>query len=242
MGTAVSQAFSMSSPETSASKPGSRYSPSCPRVLDCPTVWTPSTSTTASTPDSSSRRSSGRSRPNSYRWSDAIRDGNAIGNVYANSKHLSLEGAVPTAWLIDDLSVSGVLGDPRAATRELGEKLVAHQVEALAEALVEIRDSRSPPSVARHELVQPSQLGTQRHSRRLESSAVASATGGGERLATEHHDRPHPNRNRRRRHAKRLLHPGRLAPLDWSRRRTGSGCRRANREDSARPPLRRAHP
>lgn len=74
----------------------------------------------------------------------AIKDGDAVGEIYARTKHLSLEGTVPTAWLTDDLSVSGVLGDPRAASRELGERIVASQVTALAEALVEIREFAFP--------------------------------------------------------------------------------------------------
>ena len=35
----------------------------------------------------------------------------------------SLEGAAPCAWLTSDLSVSGVVGDSRAANAELGQQL-----------------------------------------------------------------------------------------------------------------------
>ena len=83
--------------------------------------------------------------PELVQMEHAIRDGDAVGDIYAKARHLSLEGAVPTAWLTDDLSVSGVLGDARAATVELGEKLVQHQVAALAEALIEIREFAFPP-------------------------------------------------------------------------------------------------
>ena len=35
----------------------------------------------------------------------------------------SLEGAAPCAWLTDDLSVSGVIGDARPASTDLGRRL-----------------------------------------------------------------------------------------------------------------------
>ena len=35
----------------------------------------------------------------------------------------SLEGNAPTAWLTEDLSKSGVIGDSRGANESLGEKL-----------------------------------------------------------------------------------------------------------------------
>jgi creatinine amidohydrolase len=57
-----------------------------------------------------------------------------------------LEGAVPTAWLMGDLSSSGVLGDARGASAELGtalqERLVAGWRNRLASLLV----SDWPPS------------------------------------------------------------------------------------------------
>ena len=41
----------------------------------------------------------------------------------------SLEGAAPCAWLTSDLSVSGVVGDSRAANAELGQQLEHRVVE-----------------------------------------------------------------------------------------------------------------
>jgi len=82
--------------------------------------------------------------PELVQMENAIKDGEAAGRIFHDTKHLTLEGAVPTAWLTDDLSVSGVLGDPTAASRELGERIVEHQVAALREVLLEIRDFAFP--------------------------------------------------------------------------------------------------
>ena len=58
----------------------------------------------------------------------------------------SLEGAAPTAWLTTDLSRSGVIGDSRAASAELGQALerclIAHWVNLFASLLA----SDWPPS------------------------------------------------------------------------------------------------
>ncbi|MGN6125278.1 MAG: creatininase family protein, partial [Humibacter sp.] len=87
--------------------------------------------------------------PELVQMEHAIKDGEAAGLVFKGAKHLTLEGAVPTAWVTDDLSVSGVLGDPTAASRELGERIVDHQVTALREVLLEIRDFAFPPLPSR---------------------------------------------------------------------------------------------
>jgi creatinine amidohydrolase len=75
----------------------------------------------------------------------AVADGLALGTMFAGFKHLTLEGAVPTAWLTNDVSASGVLGDPRRANRELGQAVLDHLVTTLAEALLEIRSFAFPP-------------------------------------------------------------------------------------------------
>jgi creatinine amidohydrolase len=49
---------------------------------------------------------------------------------------LSIEGPVPYAWLTHDLSTSGVIGDPRGATPEMGEKLL----DSLASGWVRVID------------------------------------------------------------------------------------------------------
>ena len=58
----------------------------------------------------------------------------------------SLEGAAPTAWLTADLSRSGVIGDSREASAELGQALehclIAHWVNLFASLLA----SDWPPS------------------------------------------------------------------------------------------------
>jgi creatinine amidohydrolase len=65
-------------------------------------------------------------------------DGLAARTLFADCKHLTLEGAVATAWLADDLSPSGVIGDPRSATAELGHRVLDHWVGQLAGALAEM--------------------------------------------------------------------------------------------------------
>jgi creatinine amidohydrolase/Fe(II)-dependent formamide hydrolase-like protein len=65
-------------------------------------------------------------------------DGLAARSLFADCEHLTLEGAVTTAWLTDDLSPSGVIGDPRAATAEQGKRVVDHWAEQLAGALSEM--------------------------------------------------------------------------------------------------------
>jgi creatinine amidohydrolase len=83
--------------------------------------------------------------PDLVDMSVAVRDGDAAGAMYAGFRHLTLEGPVPTAWVTDDLSRSGVIGDATLATAEIGAAVVAHQVHALAEALLEIRAFSFPP-------------------------------------------------------------------------------------------------
>jgi len=83
--------------------------------------------------------------PELVQMEHAVRDGEVAGSLFAGMKHLSLEGTVPTAWVTDDLSASGVLGDPTAASLELGRRIVDHQVTGLREVLLEIRGFAFPP-------------------------------------------------------------------------------------------------
>jgi creatinine amidohydrolase len=69
----------------------------------------------------------------------AVPDGVALRSLFAGFRHLTLEGAVPTAWLTDDVSTNGVIGDPRRASAELGTRVLEHWSDALSEALLEIR-------------------------------------------------------------------------------------------------------
>ncbi len=64
-------------------------------------------------------------------------DGDVAG-LYADRRHLTLEGAVPTAWLTRDLTSTGVIGDPSGASAAEGRRIIDHRVTALAAALTEI--------------------------------------------------------------------------------------------------------
>lgn len=65
-------------------------------------------------------------------------DGLSAGEQFASRRHLTLEGPVPTAWVTDDLSGNGTIGDPTGASRELGLAVVEHWADAMAEAFVEM--------------------------------------------------------------------------------------------------------
>jgi creatinine amidohydrolase/Fe(II)-dependent formamide hydrolase-like protein/nicotinamidase-related amidase len=91
-------------------------------------------------------------------------DGQQLVELYESKKHLTLEGAVPTAWLIDDVSASGVVGAPEKASRELGELICQHWTSALAEALQEISDFSFPPNLTTAE--NPAVPGTLPHRNR----------------------------------------------------------------------------
>ncbi|MEV6503108.1 creatininase family protein [Streptomyces sp. NPDC048504] len=77
--------------------------------------------------------------PELVRLDKAVADGLRVGELYAAQRHLTLEGAVPTAWLIDDVSASGVVGDPTGAAADTGKRIVGHWTELLAEALLEVQ-------------------------------------------------------------------------------------------------------
>jgi creatinine amidohydrolase/Fe(II)-dependent formamide hydrolase-like protein len=69
----------------------------------------------------------------------AVADGLRVGEFYRTQRHLTLEGPVPTAWLIDDVSTSGVIGDPAGASADFGKLLVEHWTAQLAQALGEVQ-------------------------------------------------------------------------------------------------------
>lgn len=58
----------------------------------------------------------------------------------ARYRHLNALGAVPFAWMAQDLNASGACGDPRLATADLGERLVSAAAEALVTLLRETAD------------------------------------------------------------------------------------------------------
>jgi creatinine amidohydrolase len=71
----------------------------------------------------------------------------AARDAFAGMDFLTLEGAVPTAWLTRDLSDSGVLGDPRSADADRGAQIIEHWVASLAGAFDEIARFDFRPAV-----------------------------------------------------------------------------------------------
>jgi creatinine amidohydrolase len=61
-----------------------------------------------------------------------------VRKLYGDLRHLSLEGALPTAWLTRDLSENGVIGDPTRASAERGERALAYLAEGLSRVFAEI--------------------------------------------------------------------------------------------------------
>jgi creatinine amidohydrolase/Fe(II)-dependent formamide hydrolase-like protein len=64
--------------------------------------------------------------------------GDRVRKLYGDLRYLSLEGALPTAWLTRDLSENGVIGDPTNASVERGERVLAHLAEGLSRVFEEI--------------------------------------------------------------------------------------------------------
>jgi len=57
---------------------------------------------------------------------------------------ISMEGALPFAWLINDLSESGTLGDATAASETLGEELIESLADGWARLIKELHAFRPP--------------------------------------------------------------------------------------------------
>jgi creatinine amidohydrolase/Fe(II)-dependent formamide hydrolase-like protein len=64
--------------------------------------------------------------------------GDRARELFGGLSYLTLEGALPTAWLTRDISPSGVIGDPTRASPERGERMLAHLAEGLAGVFSEI--------------------------------------------------------------------------------------------------------
>lgn len=58
--------------------------------------------------------------------------------LFEGLRFLSMEGALPMAWLTRDLSPNGVIGDPTNASAERGEQILRHLATGLAGAFTEI--------------------------------------------------------------------------------------------------------
>jgi creatinine amidohydrolase len=81
-------------------------------------------------------------RPDLVRTGEAG-DARSFGQeLEATMQRLRPQGAVSFSWLADDLNRSGVVGNALRADAGMGERLVAHYGEALADA---IRDARAFP-------------------------------------------------------------------------------------------------
>ena len=59
---------------------------------------------------------------------------------------LSIEGALPYAWLTEDLSRSGVIGDATAATLAMGEHLLDSLADGWAALIAELHQFQNPAS------------------------------------------------------------------------------------------------
>jgi creatinine amidohydrolase len=59
-------------------------------------------------------------------------------------EHVGLLGPIPFAWSTDDVSATGAIGDPRAATVERGRDIIELSVEKVALALEEISSFEMP--------------------------------------------------------------------------------------------------
>lgn len=69
----------------------------------------------------------------------AVADGFAAHQLFAASPHLTIENGFSPAWTTDDIAPdTGVIGDPRNASAEIGRAIVEFQIERLADALAEI--------------------------------------------------------------------------------------------------------
>ncbi|MPQ97393.1 creatininase family protein [Modestobacter sp. I12A-02628] len=76
--------------------------------------------------------------PDTVHMDRAVEGGRAVADLFAGPGLLTLEGAVPTAWVTDDVSSNGVVGDPRRASAAVGEQIVAWWTARLAAALLEV--------------------------------------------------------------------------------------------------------
>ena len=72
---------------------------------------------------------------------EAIADFPSLGIELANDlRRLEPEGQASFAWLAEDLHPSGVTGDARLATADLGALLIAHYAKALADVILDTWD------------------------------------------------------------------------------------------------------
>lgn len=75
--------------------------------------------------------------PNQVDMSQAVRE---FPTDFPIGSLLSLEGCLPTAWVMDDLSVSGVVGDATAASASKGDAILSSLAAGWAKVFQEIYD------------------------------------------------------------------------------------------------------
>lgn len=87
-----------------------------------------------------------RNQSNAGNYAGAGPDGQGQGRVspMPAGSCLSMEGALPFAWVTGDLSSSGVFGDPTVATVEKGNRFLASLVQGWVKALEDIYYFRQP--------------------------------------------------------------------------------------------------
>lgn len=73
--------------------------------------------------------------PQAVHMDRAVPGGAQLPELFPGDGELTLEGPLPTAWISDDLTTNGVIGDPRAASAEIGKEIVEHWAGRLAAAL-----------------------------------------------------------------------------------------------------------
>jgi creatinine amidohydrolase/Fe(II)-dependent formamide hydrolase-like protein len=71
--------------------------------------------------------------PETVHLDRAVVGGRHLPQLYPADGELTLEGALPTAWVSADLTTNGVIGDPRAATAEIGKEIVTRWIGRLAD-------------------------------------------------------------------------------------------------------------
>lgn len=79
-------------------------------------------------------------RPERARTDRAARFGTLEEELEEDLRRLSATGPSAFAWMARDLNEAGVVGDPRSATAELGERLVAHYGDVLADLVQDALD------------------------------------------------------------------------------------------------------
>ncbi len=76
--------------------------------------------------------------PELVKMERAVIGGKGLPDMFPASGELTLEGALPTAWLSGDLTKNGVIGDPLSANASVGAQIVEHWTSRLSAVFREI--------------------------------------------------------------------------------------------------------